>query len=254
MHAEQLATPANPPATPKSKPRWYQFSLRSLFILTFLVAIASSWFAVKMGQATKQKEAVEALVKLGGTVYYDYEVSSSGLSLVGTETTASVWLRKMLGNDFFGNAISFCNPPPKLTDVDLKYLARLKQLKHLDLQGTQVTDSGLEQLKGLSQLLQLNVKGTKVTDAGLEHIEELENLQFIHLAGTQISDAGLEHLENLKHLTFLYLSQTAITNAGLEHLNGLKHLSILELTGTKVTDDGVAKLQKALPNCKIVTF
>ena len=62
------------PAKAKQKLRWYQFSLRSLFILTFLVAIASSWFAVKMGQAKRQKEAVEALLKLGGSVKYDYVI------------------------------------------------------------------------------------------------------------------------------------------------------------------------------------
>jgi hypothetical protein len=35
------------------------------------------------------------------------------------------------------------------------------------------------------------------------------------------------------------------------NLKGLTQLQILDLQRTKVTDAGVAKLQQALPNCKI---
>ena len=44
-----------------------------------------------------------------------------------------------------------------------------------------------------------------------------------------------------------------ITNAGLEHLKGLTELQDLLIHCTKTTNTGIAKLQKALPNCKIVT-
>ncbi len=51
--------------TPKHRLRWYQYSLRSLFVLTVLVAIAGSWFAVKKQQVEKQRAAVRAIEKLG---------------------------------------------------------------------------------------------------------------------------------------------------------------------------------------------
>ena len=44
---------------------------------------------------------------------------------------------------------------------------------------------------------------------------------------------------------------SATTDAGLDRLKGFTQLRELDLTGTQVTDAGVAKLQKALPNCKI---
>ena len=49
--------------------RWrFQFSLRSLLALTVAVAVPSSWLAVKMQEAKRQREAADAILKLGGDV------------------------------------------------------------------------------------------------------------------------------------------------------------------------------------------
>lgn len=60
--------------------RRYQFSLRTLLIIVTLFAVACSWFAVKMRQAKKQKEAVEAILKWGNNarIYYDWQLGASG--------------------------------------------------------------------------------------------------------------------------------------------------------------------------------
>jgi hypothetical protein len=97
----------------------------------------------------------------------------------------------------------------------------------------------------------LSDRGTKVTDAGLERLKAVKGLRRLHLSGTAVTDAGLAHLAGLKGLRHLYLGHTAIGDDGLEHLAGLPVLTGLQLHGTKVTADGVAKLQKALPKCKI---
>jgi hypothetical protein len=47
------------------------------------------------------------------------------------------------------------------------------------------------------------------------------------------------------------LSETKVSDQGLEHLRGLSDLIELHLIKTEVTAAGVAKLQAALPNCKI---
>jgi hypothetical protein len=64
-------------------------------------------------------------------------------------------------------------------------------------------------------------------------------------------DTMLEPLAKLRELQWLDLRCTDTTDAGLEHLSGLRKLRGLSLDYTKVTDAGVAKLQQALPNCKI---
>ncbi len=54
--------------TRKPRLRWYQYSLRSLCLVMLLACIGMSWVGVKMQRARRQREAVEAIKKLGGEV------------------------------------------------------------------------------------------------------------------------------------------------------------------------------------------
>lgn len=63
------------PAVPKPSLHWYQFSLRSLFVLTALSAVACSGFAMwrkarKAAEAEyeRQSKIARAIEKFGGTV------------------------------------------------------------------------------------------------------------------------------------------------------------------------------------------
>ena len=71
------------------------------------------------------------------------------------------------------------------------------------------------------------------------------------LSGTAVGDAGLVHLAKLPRLNVLNLSKTRISDAGLPALEELKTLRLLRLDGTRVTAEGVARLRRALPDCKI---
>ena len=52
--------------------RWrFQFSIRSLFVLTVVVAIPSAWLATEMKAARKQRETVEEIERAGGQAAYD---------------------------------------------------------------------------------------------------------------------------------------------------------------------------------------
>jgi hypothetical protein len=213
--------------TPKvHRRRWYQFNLRSLFVVMTLACVGMSWLGIKIQQARRQKEAVEEIKKLGGGVFYDYQVRVSGVEMAKLKPK---WLRSLLGDDFF-------------TNVVIVWLATNQQ----------VTDAGLEQLKGLTTLTSLSLDGTKVTDAGLEQLKGLTTLTSLSLDGTMVTDAGLEHLKGLTQLQDLSLDSTKVTDAGLEHLKGLTQLQTLSLFNTQVTDKGVKKLQQVLPNCQIL--
>ncbi len=65
------------------------------------------------------------------------------------------------------------------------------------------------------------------------------------------SDELLSELRSLPDVQRLTVAGPRVTDAGLEHLAALTELAELKLYGTHVTDAGVAKLQQALPNCKI---
>ena len=52
--------------TSKPRRRWLQFSLRTMLVLMLVLGVAFGWFAYKVEQARAQREAVEAIEKLGG--------------------------------------------------------------------------------------------------------------------------------------------------------------------------------------------
>ena len=54
----------------KTQRRWFQYSLRTLLIVVTLFAVLCSWFAVKMQQAKRQREAVVALRNRRARVLY----------------------------------------------------------------------------------------------------------------------------------------------------------------------------------------
>jgi hypothetical protein len=233
----------------KHKLRWYQYSLRTLLLVMTLACVGMSWVAVKMKQARDQHAAVEAIKKLGGVVFYDYEADRNDPS---PQPPGPTWLRRALGDDAFVNVTVVYLVNSGVNDAELEHLKGLPQLGVLSLYGTKVGDAGLENLKGLSHLREMSLCGTKVGDAGLEHLRGLAQLQTLFLEGTKISDAGLQYLEGLTQLQVLNLSHTKVSDAGIEHLKRLTKLKGLDLRDTNVTDAGAQDLQEALPKVEIV--
>ena len=81
------------------KLRWYQFSLRSLLLFVLVCSLVCGWLGVRMQRAREQKQAVEAIHKLGGWVEYDYQRDASGSWIKGAEPGRPTWLRRLLGAD-----------------------------------------------------------------------------------------------------------------------------------------------------------
>ena len=256
---------------------WYQYSLRTLLIVVTLAGCGFGWLGGKVQQTRQQAAAVEAIQKLGGHVYYDYEADSEGNYISNAAPPGPALLHSLLGNDFFRNVYAVSLWPTPCTDADVERLKQLGELRVLMLSATHVTDAGLRDLSGLTQLKRLSLTRTQVTDAGLEHLKELTHLEYLSLAATQVTDVGLDHLKlnGLTQLSELHLDETGVTDAGLEQLNGLKQLKWLSLNGTQVTDAGleqltgltrldnlwlwhtrvtkagISKLQEALPECRM---
>jgi hypothetical protein len=101
---------------PKPNLRWFQFSLRTLLVVVTLCALLCSWFAVKMQQAKRQREAVEAITKVGGRAMYDWQVDANGNYVRNAQPPATKWLRNLLGDDFFGRVVEVEFDDTKVTD------------------------------------------------------------------------------------------------------------------------------------------
>ncbi len=77
---------------PEHKLRWYQYKLSSLFILTILVCLASSWYATVMHNAAKRRATIAEIIELGGHVWY-YDASKAETR--GEPPSWYSWLRKL---------------------------------------------------------------------------------------------------------------------------------------------------------------
>jgi hypothetical protein len=196
--------------------RWYRFSLRSLLIFVSALVILAGWFGARLQRASRQRAAIKAIVSDGGWALYEYQHMSPGNAtmFVYERSPKPAWLLWLLGEDYF----SIVDKAGAMSDAGLNAVQNLTELKQL-LIGSDGSDRPGPMFSRPTP--------ASVTDAGLNHIENLTQLQSIVVVGSTIDDAGLEHFARLKQLEVLGLFQT------------------------RVTSDGIARLQKALPNCKI---
>ena len=95
-------------------------------------------------QKRKVREAVAAIVKLGGIVDYDFQVFNDGIA------PGPDWARRILGENFFSNVSMVWLTGAKISDADLVYFEATPELQNwLDLSNTNVSDAGLVHLAGL---------------------------------------------------------------------------------------------------------
>ncbi len=253
MQTEPSTAEPSTAEPPKRSRRWFQFSLRTLLIFAIVFAIPCAWLGRKIERKRREREVVNAIVKLGGEVSYDYQFDPSGYRIPNPHLPGPEWLRQLLGENFFTDVEVMGITITPDAEAALANVRGLTQLKILWLWGRRntVSDAWIVNLKALTQLKELTLGNIKITDAGLESLKDLTQLQRLVLAETKVTDAGLVHLEDLTRLQYLFLTKNNVTDAGLVHLRGLSKLRYLNLENTNVTDAGVRQLQKALPNCEI---
>ncbi|MDX2106674.1 MAG: protein kinase [Candidatus Melainabacteria bacterium] len=135
-----------------------------------------------------------------------------------------------------------------IQNQDLYYVAKLKNLKMLDLTKSQsINDSGVAYLKNMS-LVSLLLGKTGVTDKGLDSIGTLKSLVTLDLNNTLITANGLGQLTSCRNLRNLDLHQTNLKSGNLDGLKGLNNLEMLVLGETGVGDTSLS----ALANMKML--
>ncbi|WP_232103766.1 protein kinase domain-containing protein [Gimesia algae] len=180
---------------------------------------------------------------------YLKDIPLNYISLIGTQITDK-------GFGYLSNMPSLTTlyvGSTAISNSGVEQLKDMKQLEKLSFTNTQIDGVGLGHLKDLKDLKILGLESTSISDVDLQHLHGLKILIVLGLSNCKIADSGLAYLKDLKNLKVLSLDSTPITDEGLKHLSGLKMLQTLELQKTKVTPQGIASLQKALPNCKIVS-
>jgi len=154
-----------------------------------------------------------------------------------------------------------------ITDSDMPAMARMPDLKRLDLSLTRISDRGLRALKtaqGIEELnlyfaeqvgdegaavlrnwkhlRRLNLRGTKVTDSTLEMLAGVTAIEWLDIGWAQITDTGLDHLSALTNLRWLTMGGNKLTGAALQFLRQMPQLEYLDIGGTQRTDSGLWSL------------
>jgi Leucine-rich repeat (LRR) protein len=104
---------------------------------------------------------------------------------------------------------------------------------------------------------QIDESGNRIAEARPHASTWFRSLTNDNLGGNAVeaevpTNDALEDIDILPNLRILDLISSGITDACLPHLEHLSQLESLHLHETKLTEQGILKIQKALPNCKIV--
>ena len=207
--------------------RRFQYTIRSLLLLTIAVALPLSWLSLEISSAKRQRAAVDEIAKLNGLVIYDSAFDNNDVPMPLARRPAPVWLLRMMGEDFF-------------SDVESVFA-----------RGSMVTDANLECLRFLNEVKEIDLLGSKVTDVTIRNLSRLKGLYTLRLSECEVSNLIMEHVGEMTQLHELALDQTQVADADLSRLKGLSRLEGLYLRRTRVTAVGVKGLQEALPNCEI---
>lgn len=144
----------------------------------------------------------------------------------------------------------------QVTDDALATLSACSSLEELDLsEDSKITDAGMAHLAKLVQLKKLNLWRVLISDEGALALAPLTKLEWLNLDNTKLSDTGMPLLQQMTALTFLHLGSTQITAASAPALYHLKSLKDLKITRTALaaSDAAVAELHKFLPDADIQT-
>ena len=143
-----------------------------------------------------------------------------------------------------------------MSDAGLEALSGCKTLEEIDLsEDSLISDEGTPHLAKLTNLKKLNLWRVQITDAGAVPLASLTKLEWLNLDNSKLADGGLVLLKDMKSLTFLHIGSTQVTEAGAASLFHLKTLKDLKVTRTALgaSETAVAELKKNLPGTAIQT-
>ena len=259
----------DPVKPPRSRLKWYQFTISRLLLLTLAIALFLGFW---MNRVRRQASAVATARSLGGIVTIEHgnwkwltnEVADKFFGTVTTVDFATDWGTRSVTNksrvsdadlvllkDLPDVKVLELGNNPELTDEGLVHLRGLRHTETLYLYRSSVKGPGLSNLEAMHNLTSLLCNMTPLTNAGMVHIGKLRGLRNLFIDNTRITDEGLQHLRALGTLEDLRLENDDITDKGLEQLVGLTNLKKLTLYGTKASKAGIERLKKALPACQI---
>ena len=194
-------------SSPNSWRNRLRFSVRTMMVL---VLVLGGWLGWIVHRAHVQRDAVAAIQKSGGRVYYEWERKNRSPVPNGKPWWPS-WLVDRVGADYFGDVV-FAELRDKGSDAEMIHVGRLHRLEELYLHVSSASHDPVSRL----------------TDAGMEHVAGLNRLRTMLLSSNRVGNPGLAHLKRLTGLEDLTILMTQATPDGVAGLT--KSLPKLRLT------------------------
>lgn len=251
------------------KRRWRpRFSLRALMIAMTVACIVLGWMGHRVHRARVQREAVAALKSVTMDIMYDWECDARDRAAIPGyrgEPAGPDWLRELIGGEYFQEVQEVCievdwntdlavldhvadlphaqtlvivnqNNYAKPKDLDLRFLAHLRNLECLFVCELRVDDACIAQIGRRTSLRSLGLPSCVVRAESFQHLLNLPNLEKLALWSTRTDDAVLNTIGQMRTLKELNLSSTDITGDGLAALAELP-LTKLELPDIELQID-----------------
>ena len=226
---------------PKSRPRFFRWSLRYFLLFFTLISISSGWWITR---AQKQKAAVAKIQEIGGDVEYSTSNSAEWLSdLIGVDYVQTVTKVEFRG--IYENMESF--------DIE-KLTAAVKQLsscRSLSLQLRGITDEQLVKLQPLSgQLEEISLREVSY-DLSAAGIKAFENWPKLKLLDYDCSggDPDFSALLTCPQLESIKFSSLYLKKDDFQKLASCRNLKFISLWRCSFQGELLRELNK--PNVKL---
>ncbi len=148
-------------------------------------------------------------------------------------------------------SLEYIGLPYDSNDATLNLLLSLGRLEFINAGGTRITGAHFEELAKLPNLKILDLRYTRLAENAIAKLKNAENLKTLLLTGAEITDKHLDGIEQLKGLQNLALSNTKITDSALKRIEQLPNLRYVTLGQTQVTRPNLQVLQRRNPNLTI---
>jgi hypothetical protein len=236
-----------------------------------LLALSSVWAAgMSYLQKQHERQAVAVIENAGDEVYYSYQWSDESPEPDGPENPrAPAWVRRILGDDFFGHPTHVCcfatpdalqtlRELPTLTGVELWWVeaagepfaavSAMKRLHTLKIDGSVVDFHDLADAPSIPTLRNLRLEDTSISDAVcvliVEKFPALSELAIDRSKDwSQPSEAGLSAIRQLPNLaTFSLACSHGVPNTGLAIFSGSPTLRILRAEVRGDVDGAIVRI------------
>lgn len=205
-----------------------RFRARTLLALMVAIAIPLGW---KVNCVRAQRHAVEVITEAEGRIRYDCEKAyyeQWKLPLAEESFPGPLWLRQIVGNDFFAHVVEIWLDNA-IGDQDALLVTSVPAMPYLTV-----------------------VVAPRISDEGVAQLTKVPSLEYM-MVGGRIRGDNLGDLATIATLSYLSLSSPDLTDAALLELRGCTQLKGLVIQqAERVTDKAIAELHQTLPLCHIL--